>query len=83
MKTVTCVEDLREVAHRRVPRMFIDYAEAGSYSQETLAANRTDLQAIKLKQKILVDVAKRSTATKILGKAAAAPLSLEIGRAHV
>lgn len=76
MKTVTCVEDLREVAHRRVPRMFIDYAEAGSYSQETLAANRTDLQAIKLKQKILVDVAKRSTATKILGKAAAAPLSL-------
>jgi L-lactate dehydrogenase (cytochrome) len=73
---VTCVEDLREAAHRKVPRMFIDYAEAGSYSQETLAANRADLQAIKLKQKILVDVEKRSTATKILGKSASAPLAL-------
>lgn len=76
MPIVTCVEDLREVAHRKVPRMFIDYAEAGSYSQETLAANRADLQAIKLKQKILVDVAKRSTATKILGKPASVPLAL-------
>jgi L-lactate dehydrogenase (cytochrome) len=73
---VTCVEDLREVAHRKVPRMFIDYAEAGSYSQETLAANRADLAAIKLKQKILVDVEKRSTATKILGRTASAPLAL-------
>jgi L-lactate dehydrogenase (cytochrome) len=76
MKTITCIEDLREVAHRRVPRMFIDYLEAGSYSQETLAANRADLKAIKLKQKILVDVEKRSTATKILGKPAAMPLAL-------
>jgi len=76
MQTVTCVEDLREVAHRRVPRMFIDYAEAGSYSQETLAANRADLKAIKLKQKILVDVEKRDTATRILGKPASMPLAL-------
>jgi len=76
MPTVTCVEDLREAAHRKVPRMFIDYLEAGSYSQETLKANRADLQAIKLKQKILVDVAKRSTATKILGKPASIPLAL-------
>ena len=76
MKTITCIEDLREVAHRRVPRMFIDYLEAGSYSQETLKANRADLKAIKLKQKILVDVAKRSTATKILGKPASMPLAL-------
>jgi L-lactate dehydrogenase (cytochrome) len=76
MKTITCVEDLREVAHKRVPRMFIDYLEAGSYSQETLKANRDDLQTIKLKQKILVDVAKRSTATKILGKPASMPLAL-------
>jgi L-lactate dehydrogenase (cytochrome) len=76
MKTITCIEDLREIAHHRVPRMFIDYLEAGSYSQETLAANRADLKAIKLKQKILVDVEKRSTATKILGKPAAMPLAL-------
>ena len=76
MKTITCIEDLREIAHKRVPRMFIDYLEAGSYSQETLAANRTDLKAIKLKQKILVDVERRSTETKILGKPAAMPLAL-------
>jgi L-lactate dehydrogenase (cytochrome) len=76
MKTITCIEDLREIAHHRVPRMFIDYLEAGSYSQETLKANRADLKAIKLKQKILVDVEKRSTATKILGKPAAMPLAL-------
>jgi L-lactate dehydrogenase (cytochrome) len=76
MKTITCIEDLREIAHHRVPRMFIDYLEAGSYSQETLKANIADLKAIKLKQKILVDVEKRSTATKILGKPAAIPLAL-------
>jgi len=76
MKTITCIEDLREIAHHRVPRMFIDYLEAGSYSQETLKANIADLKAIKLKQKILVDVEKRSTATKILGKPAAMPLAL-------
>lgn len=76
MKTITCIEDLREIAHHRVPRMFIDYLEAGSYSQETLKANIADLKAIKLKQKILVDVEKRSTATKILGKPASMPLAL-------
>lgn len=76
MQTVTCVEDLRRVAHRKVPRMFIDYAESGSYAEETLRANRRDLEAIKLRQKILVDVSKRSTASKILGKAVSIPLAL-------
>lgn len=76
MKTVTCIEDLRQVALRRVPRMFIDYAESGSYAEQTLRANRRDLEAIKFRQKILVDVDKRTTATKILGKPAALPLAL-------
>ena len=44
MKTVTCIEDLRQIARRRVPRAFFDYVEAGSYAQETLRANHTDLQ---------------------------------------
>ncbi len=73
---VTCIEDLREIARHKVPRMFFDYAESGSYAEETLHANRRDLEAILLRQKILVDVSKRSTATKILGKPAAAPLAL-------
>jgi L-lactate dehydrogenase (cytochrome) len=73
---VTCIEDLREIARYKVPRMFFDYAESGSYAEETLHANRRDLEAILLRQKILVDVSKRSTATKILGKPASVPLVL-------
>jgi L-lactate dehydrogenase (cytochrome) len=73
---VTCIEDLREIARHKVPRMFFDYAESGSYAEETLHANRRDLEAILLRQKILVDVSKRSTATQILGKPAAVPLAL-------
>jgi len=76
MQTVTCVEDLRQIAHLKVPKMFIEYAESGSYAEETLEANRRDLKAIKFRQKILVDVSKRSTATKILGKRVSVPLAL-------
>ena len=76
MKTMTCIEDLRQTAHRKVPRAFIDYAEAGSYSEETLRANRADLERIKLRQRILHDVSNRSTKTTILGEPAALPLAL-------
>jgi L-lactate dehydrogenase (cytochrome) len=73
---MTCIEDLRAVARRKVARAFFDYAETGSYAQDTLAANRADLEAIKLRQRVLVDVAARSTATTILGEPAALPLAL-------
>ena len=73
---MTCIEDLRRVARRKVPKMFFDYVEAGSYAQETLAANRGDLARIKLRQRILVDVAQRDLATTILGERAALPLAL-------
>jgi L-lactate dehydrogenase (cytochrome) len=73
---MTCIEDLRQIAHRKVPRAFIDYAEAGSYSEQTLRANRADLERIKLRQRILFDVSGRSTATTILGEPAALPLAL-------
>jgi L-lactate dehydrogenase (cytochrome) len=76
MKTMTCIEDLRRTARRRVPRAFFDYADGGSYGEETLRANRADLERIKLRQRILVDVAHRSTATKILGEPVALPLAL-------
>ena len=76
MKTMTCIEDLRQTAHRKVPRAFIDYAESGSYSEQTLRANRADLERIKLRQRILFDVANRSTKTTILGEPAALPLAL-------
>ncbi|TMA25383.1 MAG: hypothetical protein E6J78_17715 [Deltaproteobacteria bacterium] len=54
MRNITCIEDLRQLARR--PRAFFDYAEAGSYAQETLRANRADLERIKLRQRVLVDV---------------------------
>ncbi|HEX4407580.1 MAG TPA: alpha-hydroxy acid oxidase [Xanthobacteraceae bacterium] len=76
MKTMTCIEDLRQAAHRKVPRAFIDYAEAGSYSEQTLRANRADLEHIRLRQRILCDVSARSTATTILGEPASLPLAL-------
>jgi L-lactate dehydrogenase (cytochrome) len=76
MKTMTCIEDLRAAAHRKVPRAFIDYAEAGSYAEQTLRANRDDLERIKLRQRILFDVTNRSTKTTILGEPVALPLAL-------
>ena len=76
MKTMTCIEDLRDVARRKVPRAFFEYAEGGSYSEETLRANRTDLERITLRQRVMVDVAGRSTNTKILGEPASLPLAL-------
>jgi L-lactate dehydrogenase (cytochrome) len=76
MKTMTCIEDLRQAAHHKVPRAFIDYAEAGSYAEQTLRANRDDLERIKLRQRILFDVTNRSTKTTILGEPAALPLAL-------
>jgi L-lactate dehydrogenase (cytochrome) len=76
MKTITCIEDMRHVARSRVPRGFFDYADGGSYSEQTLNANRTDLEAIKLRQRVLVDVSKRTTATTILGEPVSLPLAL-------
>jgi L-lactate dehydrogenase (cytochrome) len=75
-KTMTCIEDLRRTYHRKVPRAFVDYCESGSYAEETLRANRADLERIKLRQRILNDVAGRSTKTTILGEPAALPLVL-------
>ncbi|MGA9431621.1 MAG: alpha-hydroxy acid oxidase [Xanthobacteraceae bacterium] len=76
MKTMTCIEDLRHAYHRKVPRAFVDYCESGSYAEQTLAANRADLERLKLRQRILHDVAGRSTSTTILGEPAALPLIL-------
>ena len=81
MRTMTCIEDLRQAARRKVPRAFFDYAEAGSYPQETLRANRADLERIKLRQRVLVDCRQRSLRTTILGEQAPLPLALGADRA--
>jgi L-lactate dehydrogenase (cytochrome) len=76
MKHITCIEDLRQLHKRRVPKAFFDYADRGSYSEDTLRANRADLEAIKFRQRILVDVSKRDLSTTILGEPASMPLIL-------
>ncbi len=76
MKNMTCIEDLRQAARRRVPRAFYEYADGGSYAEQTLNANRTNLEGIKLRQRVLVDVSNRSTATTILGEPVSLPLAL-------
>jgi L-lactate dehydrogenase (cytochrome) len=76
MKHVTCIEDLRQLHKRNVPKAFFDYADRGSYSEQTLRANHDDLQQIKLRQRILVDVSKRDLSTTIIGEPSTMPLIL-------
>src|ERR1700738_4268984 len=76
MRTMTCIEDMRLRARRRVPKMFFDYADRGSYAEETLRINRTDLERIKLRQRVLVDVARRELAAPIVGEAPPLPIAL-------
>ena len=76
MKTITCIEDLRAVARRKVPKAFFEYADSGSYNEETLRANRADLETIKLRQRVMVDVSDRTLATTIIGQKVSAPFAL-------
>lgn len=75
MKNITCIDDLRDLARRKVPRAFFDYVETGSYAQETLRANRADLERIKLRQRVLVDVSARDLSTTILGDKVPLPIA--------
>ena len=74
MKHITCIEDLRQLHRRRVPRAFFEYADRGSYTEATLRANFEDLQQIKFRQRVLVDVSKCNLSTDILGERSAMPV---------
>jgi L-lactate dehydrogenase (cytochrome) len=76
MKITPSIEDLRQLARRRVPRAFFEYADSGSYTEQTFHANLDDLAAIKLRQRVLVNVDERDVSTKIIGEKAAAPIAL-------
>ena len=76
MKHITCIEDLRQVHMRKVPKAFFDYADRGSYAEETMRANREDLQQIKFRQRILVDISHRDLSTTIIGEKSNLPLIL-------
>ena len=76
MSVITCIDDLRIIAKKRTPRMFYDYCESGSWTESTLHANEADLQAIKFRQRVAIDVDKRTTTTKMLGEDVTMPVAL-------
>ena len=76
MTVITNIEDLRVLAKKRVPRMFYDYADSGSWTEGTYRANEADLQAIKLRQRVMVNIDERSTATKMVGVDVTMPVAL-------
>jgi L-lactate dehydrogenase (cytochrome) len=76
MKPITCIEDLRLMAKRRVPRMFYDYADSGSWTESTYQANEKDFSKIKLRQRVAVDIGGRNLASEMVGQPVAMPVAL-------
>lgn len=76
MPTLTTIEDLRRLAERRVPRMFYDYADSGSWTEQTYRENTSDFRKIRLRQRIAVDMDNRTTKAQMVGQEVAMPLAL-------
>jgi L-lactate dehydrogenase (cytochrome) len=76
MPVITNIEDLRVLAEKRVPRMFYDYADSGSWTEGTYRANESDFAAIKLRQRVAVNMENRSTAVTMVGQAAKMPVAI-------
>ncbi len=76
MTVITTIEDLRVLAKKRVPRMFYDYADSGSWTESTYRANSDDFQTIKLRQRVAVNMENRTTATKMVGVDAKMPVAI-------
>ncbi len=76
MTVINSIADFRELARRRVPRAIFDYADRGSYDEITLKRNRAELDAVRLRQRVMVDVARRSLATTMAGQASSMPLAI-------
>lgn len=76
MKNITCIEDLRQLARRRIPRAIFDYGDRGSYAEQTIRANSADLAALRLRQRVMIDVAERSLATTMLDEPVSMPIAI-------
>src|SRR5262245_7066097 len=73
---ITCIEDLRSLAQRRVPKMVYDYADSGAWSESTYRANETDFQRVKLRQRVAVDMSNRTLASTMVGQPVSMPVAL-------
>lgn len=67
MPVITCIEDLKRIYKRRVPKMFYDYCESGSWTEQTFRENTSDFEQIKFRQRVAVDLSGRSTTAKMIG----------------
>ncbi|XAH25030.1 alpha-hydroxy acid oxidase [Xylophilus sp. GW821-FHT01B05] len=76
LSRITCIEDLRRVAQRRVPKMFYDYADSGSWTEDTYRANEADFQKIKFRQRVAVNMEGRSTRSTMIGQEVAMPVAI-------
>ncbi|WP_198331743.1 alpha-hydroxy acid oxidase [Psychrobacter aquimaris] len=76
LSKITEIEDLRRVAERKVPRMFYDYVDSGSWTETTYRSNETDFDRIKLRQRVLVDMDNRSLATQMIGEEVKMPVAI-------
>ncbi|GIT87749.1 alpha-hydroxy acid oxidase [Roseobacter sp. OBYS 0001] len=76
MPTITTIQDLKDLHERRVPRMFYDYAESGSWTEQTFHENTTDFEKIRLRQRVAVDMTGRSTAGQMIGEDVSMPVAL-------
>lgn len=76
MPVITCIEDLRVLAQKRVPRMFYDYADSGAWTESTYRANEADFARIHLRQRVAVDMSNRTLATTIVGQPVSMPVAL-------
>jgi len=76
MPVITNIDDLRRLAQQRVPRMFYDYADSGSWTESTYRANESDFQKIKFRQRVAVNMENRSTATTMVGQRVAMPVAI-------
>ena len=76
MPVITCIEDLKRLHARRVPRMFYDYAESGSYTEQTFRENVSDFSQIRLRQRVAVDMSDRNLSASMLGEAVSMPVAL-------
>ena len=76
VQAITCIEDLRILAKRRVPRMFYDYADSGAWTESTYRANEADFQRIHLRQRVAVNMSNRTLATTMVGQSVSMPVAL-------
>src|SRR4029077_10430703 len=76
MTMILCIDDLRELARKRIPHAIFDYAAGGAYEERTLRRNSADLDAMTFRQRVMVDVSNISLATTLLGSKVSMPLAI-------